>query len=318
MWKQFRDTNYEVSDKGEVRNRTTHKIIAQSNKDNKPNTYKKVAISIKGKDSVYSVHRMVLEAFTYRADDKEVNHINLKKDDNRLCNLEYCTREENREHAFKNNKNIVQRKPVVGINLETKEIIEFRSLYMAGKYIAEKKCKKGEKVISHYATTISQAIKGEINSTNGCYWWFKEEFDFNDIEKMIESKKKPDKYTKEQQDMMKENNLNVSIVNRRMKKYGLTLDEALMYKKNHIFVEPKEIEPKANSKYMQGLGKRFGNLEVLDVIRIKGKKPLYKCKGDCGELFTTQATNVLIGKTKGCGRNCKLKQKPIDIHQKKW
>lgn len=305
MWKQFRDTNYEVSDEGRIRNLKTGREIRQFNKKKGEHPYKKVNIRINGEKRTFSVHRMVLETFTNRDDKKQVNHKNLKPDDNKLSNLEYVTREENMEHAFKNSKKINQRKPVVRMNIETKEIIEFRSLYMAGKYIASKKRESGKKItekdINHYATSIKQAINGKINNTDGCYWWFKEDFDFENVENMIEGKKKPDKYTKEQQEKMRENNLNTSIISRRMKKYGLTLDEALTYKRHHIFAEPKEIKPNPNSKYMQGVGKRFGNLKVIDVIRIRGKKPLYKCQCDCEKIFITQSTNVLLGKTKGCG-----------------
>lgn len=238
----------------------------------------------------------------YRDDSKEVNRKNLIPDDNRLRNLEYVTREEKLEHAFRNSEKIVQRKPVIGVNIETKEIKKFRSLYMAGKYIGGKGIE--EKKIKHYSSAIKNAIIGKINSVGGYYWWFKENFNFNDVNNMIESKKKPEKYTEEQKTLIEVNNLNISAINRRMKTYGLSLDEALKYKKGHRFAEPIEVKPNPNSKCMQGLGKRFGNLEVLDVVRVKGKKPLYKCKCDCGNIFTTQYTNVLIGKTKGCG--CKI------------
>lgn len=304
MWKQYRDTNYEVSDDGRVRNKKTKKEIKQSNKEKREHSYKKVSLHIDGKDRAYSVHRMVLEAFTYRDDSKEVNHKNLMPDDNRLSNLEYVTREENLEHAFRNSKKIVQRKPVVGVKIGTKEVTGFRSLYMAGKYIGGKYIGgKGieEKKITHYSSAIKNAIIGKINSVGGYYWWFKENFNFKDIDSMIESKKKPEKYTEEQKALMEKNKLNTSIINKRMKTYGLSLDEALKYKKGHRFAEPIEVKPNPNSKCMQGIGKRFGNLEVLEVIRVKGKKPLYKCKCDCGGIFTTQYTNVLIGKTKGCG-----------------
>lgn len=47
----------------------------------------------------YSVHRLVMLAFVGPALDKEVNHINLLRDDNRLVNLEYVTHKENMMHA---------------------------------------------------------------------------------------------------------------------------------------------------------------------------------------------------------------------------
>ncbi len=47
-----------------------------------------------------TIHRLVMATFVGPARGREVNHINGIKDDNRLENLEYCTRSENMKHAF--------------------------------------------------------------------------------------------------------------------------------------------------------------------------------------------------------------------------
>lgn len=50
----------------------------------------------------YLVHYLVMLAFVgERPEGMQVNHKNAKKIDNRLSNLEYCTRQENIDHARK-------------------------------------------------------------------------------------------------------------------------------------------------------------------------------------------------------------------------
>ena len=52
-----------------------------------------------GAQKTNSVHRLVMLAFVGKS-DLEVNHINGIKTDNRLENLEYCSRSENIQHAY--------------------------------------------------------------------------------------------------------------------------------------------------------------------------------------------------------------------------
>lgn len=64
--------------------------------------YEKIILTKNNKSTLFSVHRLVAMAFIPNPENKEfVNHINGNKLDNRVQNLEWCTRSENTIHAYK-------------------------------------------------------------------------------------------------------------------------------------------------------------------------------------------------------------------------
>ena len=66
--------------------------------------YQEVLLSENGKSKNWLVHRLILLTFapTECMDALDVNHKNGIKTDNRLENLEWCTRSENTKHSYRN------------------------------------------------------------------------------------------------------------------------------------------------------------------------------------------------------------------------
>ena len=158
MWKQYRDTNYEVSDRGEVRKKKTKKIMKQHYKYNgkKENDYKHITLQIGGKRVKKIVHRMVAEEFIENPNNyPQINHKNNKKDDNRVENLEWCTNDYNLEYAYKHGER--EYVPKVAVTLIKDGInLEFESKYGAAKWLKE--TEKIDKTIKYISKRIDQSI----------------------------------------------------------------------------------------------------------------------------------------------------------------
>lgn len=99
QWKPIPDSNYEVSNYGNIRhkvNKNQLKLYIHQNR-----AY--VKIRINGKRKNFNVARLVCEAFCPNMENKkEVNHIDGNKLNNNAENLEWVTREENIRHGFSN------------------------------------------------------------------------------------------------------------------------------------------------------------------------------------------------------------------------
>lgn len=75
--------------------------------------YKRITLSIDGKEERWSVHRLVALLFVLNPEQKpQVNHIDGNKENNDASNLEWCTSSENNKHAFRTGlkKNLVKGK----------------------------------------------------------------------------------------------------------------------------------------------------------------------------------------------------------------
>lgn len=103
IWKDIEGfPNYEVSNLGRVRNKNTKQIIAPIKGSS---GYLSVRIRKQTGDyekPALNIHRLVAKTFIPNPENKpQVNHIDGNKLNNKMDNLEWCTRKENSKHAMK-------------------------------------------------------------------------------------------------------------------------------------------------------------------------------------------------------------------------
>ena len=102
MWKQIKDfKDYEISDKGEVRSLKYKKKTLLKGRLSKDG-YLRVSLRKNNKAYEFKIHRLVADAFIPNPENKPtINHINGDKTCNKVNNLEWATRAEQMQHAYK-------------------------------------------------------------------------------------------------------------------------------------------------------------------------------------------------------------------------
>lgn len=90
--------NYEVSDEGQIRNKTRGNTLAYID-NGKGYKVIKLYNTQRPQGRICLVHRIVLSTFCPIEESKDVNHIDGNKANNKLSNLEWVTKSENTRHA---------------------------------------------------------------------------------------------------------------------------------------------------------------------------------------------------------------------------
>lgn len=155
-WKHFRDTFYEVSDMGRIKNTKTNKITFGS--INKNSGYVRFTfINSRGKRDEIQAHRAVYESFYPEEEIDVINHIDSNRANNRLENLENISQKENVIKSYY--ETCTKKTNLTGkYDLEMNLINVYPSTNTAAKAMGLK-----------YASNLNRAIKtGGIS--HGYYW----------------------------------------------------------------------------------------------------------------------------------------------------
>ena len=159
IWKPvvgYEDT-YIVSSFGKVANAKTKRILKQYKEKS---GYLRVCLSHNGSRKVWRVHRLVALTFLPNKENKPfIDHINGKRDDNRVENLRWCTNTENLTYPnAMYNRYIKQGVPVICI--ETGTI--FQSAREAGRQLN----------INH--ANITSCCKNRLKTAGGLHFKYYE------------------------------------------------------------------------------------------------------------------------------------------------
>lgn len=89
-----------------------------------------VLVNRKGIRKTDRVHRLVAKTFIPNPDNKSfINHKDLNKKNNYYCNLEWCTHQENLEHAWRNGK-LRKGVDIPSSKLTEEQVLQIRKQYL--------------------------------------------------------------------------------------------------------------------------------------------------------------------------------------------
>ena len=172
IWKDIEgyEGKYMVSNLGRVKSlnyRRTGKEKIMKGYDNGYG-YLRVLLHKDGKVKNCRIHRLVAQAFLENPQNlPEVNHKDEDKTNNRVDNLEWCSRQYNntyngraKKSAEKQRNDPNKSKPIVGIDKVSGLILEFPS------------AREAERMTGINNSSITKCCKGKRKSTGGYVWYY--------------------------------------------------------------------------------------------------------------------------------------------------
>lgn len=186
IWKKYPDYSFiEVSNLGNVRTKNRYatdkngvkrfikgRVLKQSPSHN---GYMSVSFHTNGKRVCLRVNRMVAITFIPNPHNyPEVNHKDCNRLNNRLDNLEWCSRKYNRQYREKYGN--AAGRSVTAVNLKTGKVYHFKSRHEAARKLG------------FYVESVSAVVNGRQNTT-GDYWFTEDDSEITE-EKIREIKAK--------------------------------------------------------------------------------------------------------------------------------
>lgn len=147
IWKELNDIpGYYISSKGRIkryrriynREDCTYSMFKLLTPNDNGKGYKQLSVKVNGKRVTRYIHRLVAEYFLDNTNNgSEVNHIDADKSNNDMDNLEYCSRQENLEHAMRMNL-IKKGAEAPNSKLTNEQVKEIRKTFVKHKQSAVK------------------------------------------------------------------------------------------------------------------------------------------------------------------------------------